>query len=66
MSAIVYIPAAACHHLTDLWQAQMAKVRANTDSRSAPPEAVTRVIVDATERPILTGIVAADYHDKVE
>lgn len=66
-SAIVYIPAAVYHYMASLWRAQIAKAQAETDLRSASPETVSNVVVvDATERPILTGVVAADYHDKVE
>lgn len=66
-SAVVYIPAAVYHYLAGLWRAQIAKVQAETGLRSAAPEAVSNVVVvDASERPILTGVVAADYHDKVE
>lgn len=66
-SAIVYIPAAFYHYMARLWRAQIAKAQAETDLRSASPETVSNVVVvDATERPILTGVVAADYHDKVE
>ena len=65
-SAIVYIPAAVYRHLTALWLAHTANIKARTDLKSAPPEAKTNAAVDATEHPILMGVVAADYHDKVE
>ena len=65
-SAIIYIPAAVYRQLAAVWLAQMANIKAKKGFKSNPPEAKTSVAVHATEEPILTGIVAADYHDKVE
>ena len=65
-SPIVYIPAAVYHYLTVLWLAQFANINDRTDVEFAPSEAETSVAVDANERPILTGVAAADCLDKVE
>lgn len=66
MSAVVYIPVAAYIKLVDLWQSQMANVKAKRGPKPVPYGVMASEIMDASERPIMTGIVADVHHDKVE
>lgn len=65
-SAIVYIPLALYRYLAGLWQKGILSKRPNQASRSPCPEAVNSVLADASERPILNGIVAQEVHDHAE
>ena len=54
------------HYFAGLWQKGKPSKRSNQTSRSHHPEAVTSLLADASEKPILTGIVAQDTHDHAE
>lgn len=44
----------------------MANVRARNSAQPASPHEVAEGVMDASERPIMTGFVAAVHHDKAE
>ncbi|KAL3156757.1 hypothetical protein ABBQ38_001032 [Trebouxia sp. C0009 RCD-2024] len=66
LSAIVCTPVAVYSYLIGLWQARMANVRARNSAQPASPHEVAEGVMDASERPIMTGFVAAVHHDKAE
>ena len=67
LASVLYVPAAVYYVLTGLGRPQTPSALAV--SIASPQDGgmtATSVLADASERPIMTGIVSADDHDKAE